>query len=191
MAIAQACDFGSLRDEYYDHQKMDVTEYRELRRALRRSAPEAATIHYIQELRKAERGRPILAGSTPGIAHAVIGYRKSVIRLSLRWLEVISGLAVERARFRSLVSLVCLMQLADDLLDWKDDQAARCPSYVIAVLLARPSTDIAGPLRAQADALLQRTLGAARQDAGAVPFALAGVVTWSFVVALLKVRLPK
>jgi hypothetical protein len=191
LAIAHACDFGSLRDEYYDQQKLDLTEYRSLRSALRRIAPEAATFRYIQQLRKAERGRPILSPGTPGVANATIDYRKSVINLSLQWLQVISGLAVERVKFDSIVSLVCLMQLADDLLDWKDDQADRSPSYVTAFLLEQPRTGIATPLRAQADALLHRTVAAARQDAGAGPFALAGVATWTFVVALLKVRFPK
>ena len=191
LAIAHACDFGSLRDEYYDQQKLDLREYRSLRSALRSMVPEAATVRYIQQLRKAERGRPILSASTPGVAIATIGYRASVINLSLRWLQVISDLTVERVKFHSLVSLVCLMQLADDLLDWRDDQAARCPSYVTALLLERPRAGMAPALRAQADVLLQRTVAAARQDAGALPFALAGVAAWTFVVALLKVRFPK
>ena len=190
MAIAHACDFGSVRDEYYDQQKLDLTEYRSLRCALRGMAPEAATFRYIQQLRKAERDRPVLSASTPGVTNATIGYRTSVINLSVRWLQVISGLAIERVKFHSIVSLVCLMQLADDLLDWKDDQAGRCPSYVTAFLLEHPRS-ISTPLRAQADALLHRTVGAARKDASAVPFALAGVATWTFVVALLKVRFPK
>ena len=191
LAIAHACDFGSLRDEYYDQQKLDLTEYRSLRSALRRMAPEAATFRYIQQLRKAERGRPILSASMPGVANATIGYRRSVINLSLRWLQVISGLAVERMRFHSIVSLVCLMQLADDLLDWKEDQAGRRPSYVTAFLMEQPRRGIATRLRTQADVLLQRTVGAAQRDAGAVPFALAGVATWTFVVALLKLRFRK
>jgi hypothetical protein len=191
LAMAHACDFGSLRDEYYDEQKLDLTEYRSLRSALRRMAPEAATFRYIQQLRKAERGRPILSTGTPGVANATIDYRASVIHLSLGWLEVISGSAVERVKFHSLVSLVCLMQQADDLLDWKDDQADGCPSYVTAFLLEQPRTGIATPLRAQADLLLQRTVAAARQDAAAIPFALAGWATWAFVVALIKVRFPR
>ena len=191
LAIAHACDFGSVRDEYYDQQKLDLTEYRSLRSALRRMVPEAATFRYIQQLRKAERDRPVLSATTPGVASATIGYRTSVINLSLRWLQVISGLAVERVKFHSIVSLVCLMQLADDLLDWKDDQAGRRPSYVTAFLLEQPRTGISTPLRAQADVLLRRTVGAARRDAGAVPFALAGVAAWTFVVALLKVRFPE
>ena len=56
LAIAHACDFGSLRDEYYDNRKLDLAEYRSVRRTLRRIAPESATIRYIQQLRKAERG---------------------------------------------------------------------------------------------------------------------------------------
>src|SRR5262249_45824406 len=31
LAIAHACDFGSLRDDYYDHHNLDATEYRSLR----------------------------------------------------------------------------------------------------------------------------------------------------------------
>jgi hypothetical protein len=83
------------------------------------------------------------------------------------------------------------MQLADDLIDWKDDQAARRPSYVIAFLLDQPRIAVAMALRAQADALLRRTVGAARRDAGTLPFAVAGVLTWTFVIALLRVRLPQ
>lgn len=191
VAMAHACDFGSVRDSYYDHQKLDRTEYRNLRSSLRRLAPEAATFRYIQQLRNAERGRPILSANTPGVANATIDYRASVINLSLRWLEAVSGTAVEGVKFHAIVSLVCLMQLADDLLDWKDDQAGRCPSYVTAFLLEQPRKGMATPLRALADVLLQRTMGAARHDAGAVPFALAGVVTWMFVAALLKVRFPR
>jgi hypothetical protein len=189
-AMAHACDFGSLRDDYYDNRKLDATEYRSLRCKLRHMAPEAATSRYIRQLRQAERSRPILAAS-PGVAHAVIAYRTWVLDLSLRWLQEISGLSIESVKFHVLLSLVGLMQLADDLLDWKDDHAVRRPSYVTAFLLDRPRTAVARPLRAQADALLQRTLGAARQDAGALPLALAGVMTWTFVIALLRLRFPQ
>ena len=190
LAMALACDFGSLRDDYYDHRRFDASQYRLLRSELRRMAPEAATTRYIRQLREAERGRPILSASDPGVANAVIAYRTSVLDLSLRWMQEISDLSVEAVKFHVLLSLVGLMQIADDVLDWKDDQACRCPSYVTALLLDRPSTGVAMPLRAQADALLRRVVGAARQDAGAVPFAVAGMLTWTLVVALLKVRFP-
>ena len=191
LAIAHACDFGALRDDYYDHHRLDATEYRSLRSILRRMAPEASTSRYIQRLRHAERSRPILAANTPGIADAVIAYRTSVLDLSLRWLQEISGLNVESVKFHVLLNLVGLMQIADDLLDWKDDQAVRRPSYVTGFLLDWPRIAVATPLRAHADALLQSTLGAAKQDAGAVPFAVAGVLTWTFVIALLRVRFPQ
>jgi hypothetical protein len=191
LALAHACDFGSVRDEYYDERKFDRTEYRSLRRTLRSIAPDAATFRYIQQLRQAERSRPILSANTTGLVDATIDYRRSVINLSLGWLEGLSGFTVEPAKFHSLVSLVCLMQLADDLLDWKDDQAGGCPSYVTAFLLERPRTGVATPLRAEADILLRRTVAAAQKDAAALPFALAGRATWAFVVALLKMRFPR
>jgi len=191
LAMAHACDFGSLRDDYYDHRKLDATEYRLLRCKLRRMAPEAATSRYIRQLRQAERSRPILAASTPGVVNAVIAYRTWVLDLSLRWMQEISGLSIESVKFHVLLSLVGLMQIADDLLDWKDDHAVKRPSYVTAFLLDRPRTAVAMPLRAQADALLQRMVGAARKDAGAVPLAIAGVMTWTFVIALLRLRFPQ
>ena len=192
LAMAHACDFGSLRDDYYDHRRLDATEYRSLRCKLRRMAPEAATSRYIRQLREAERNRPNLvpgiASSTSEVANAVIAYRTGVLDLSLRWMQEISGLSIESVKFHVLLSLVGLMQIADDLLDWKDDQAVRRPSYVTAFLFDRPRTAVAMPLRAQADALLQRVVGAARQDAGALPLAIAGVMTWTFVIALLRLR---
>jgi hypothetical protein len=197
LAMAHACDFGSLRDDYYDHRRLDTSQYRSVRHELKRMVPEAATSRYIRQLRQAERGRPILSPSDPGVggvAKAVIAYRTSVLDLSLRWMQEISGLSVEAVKFDMLLSLVGLMQIADDVLDWKEDQADLCPSYVTALLLDgpdRPSSGVATPLRAQADALLRRVVGAARQDAGAVPFAVAGVLTWTLVVALVKVRFPQ
>jgi hypothetical protein len=190
-AIAHACDFGSLRDDYYDHRILDAVEYRSLRCRLRQVAPRDATTRYTRELREAERSRPMLTAGNSEIARAVIAYRTRVLDLSLRWLHAISGLKIESVRFHVLLSLVGLMQLADDLLDWKDDQAAKRPSYVTASLLARPRSAVAVPLRAQADAWLQRMIGAARQEAAAVPLAIAGVVTWTFVTALLRLRFPR
>jgi len=191
MAIAHACDFGALRDDYYDHRRLDAIEYRSVRSKLRCMAPQSATSHYIQRLRKAERSRPIPTSGTPGVADDVVAYRTSVLDLSLAWLQEISGLSVDPVKFRGLLNLVGLIQLADDLLDWKDDLAARRPSFVTAYLPERPRIASALPMRAQANALLQRTVGAARQDAGALPFAVAGVLTWTFVIALLRVRFPQ
>jgi hypothetical protein len=191
IAMAHACDFGSLRDDFYDHRKLDATEYRALRSKLRRMAPEEATSRYIRQLRQAERGRPALTVSNPQVANAVMAYRTSVLDVSLRWMHEISGLRFESVKFHLLVCLVGLLQLADDVLDWKDDHAVRRPSYVTAFLVDGPRQTIAPPLRAHANALLQDMVRAAKHDAGAVPLALAGMLTWSFIIALLRLRFPQ
>jgi hypothetical protein len=191
LAIALACDFGSMCDDFYDHGHFNATQYRSLRCELKRFAPEAATSRYIQQLRQAERGRPLLSACDPEMAQAAIAYRSAVLDLSLRWMQAISGLRLEAIQFQALLDLVCLIQMADDLLDWKDDQAHRCPSYVTAFLLDQRGNGLAIPLRAQADGLLRRIWGTPKQDVGAAPFAIAGVLTWTLVVVLLKVRFPQ
>jgi hypothetical protein len=187
-AMAYACDFGSLRDDYYDQQRLNVAEYRSLRRDLRRLAPDATTSRYIQQLRQAERTRPALTSGTPGVSDAVLAYRTSVLALILRWLQEISASRIDPLKLDALLQLASLMQLADDVLDWRDDQAARRPSYVTAFLLDLPPADVARRLRAEAAALLERAVGAARQDTGAAPFAAAAALTWTFIVVLLKVQ---
>jgi hypothetical protein len=188
LAMAHACDFASLRNDYYDHQTLDASEYRALRFILRHMAPEASTARYIQSLRQAERNRPILAPATPNVVDAVIGYRTRVLNLTLQWLQEIAAVSVDAVKFNAFLSVASLTQIGDDLLDWKDDQASSRPSYVTAILFNQPSRAVAVVLRVEADALLKRTLGAARQDAGAMPFAVAGVLTWAFVVALIRLR---
>jgi hypothetical protein len=191
LALAHACDFGALCDDYYDHRRLDAAEYRSIRCQLRRIAPESATSRYIQRLRKTERSRPSPAADNAEVANAVVAYRTRVLDLSLRWLQEISGVNIESVRFHVLLSLVGLMQLADDLLDWKDDQAAGRPSYVTAFLPGRPCGAVAMPLRSQANVLLRRMAEAAKRDAAAVPLAIAGTLSWAFVIALLRLRFPQ
>lgn len=182
IAIARACDFGSLRDKYYDERMLDRAEYRSLRLALRQIAAERPTREYIHSLRHWERSRPALA---PGCANATSAYRRAVIELSLRWMEKTAGTPVDSPRFDSIVNLVCLMQLADDLLDWREDIAQRCPSYVTALLVEPPSAGFAESLRAEAKALLIGVIDPAKRDVASLPFALAGVATWALAVALI------
>ena len=191
LAIAQACDLGSLRDNYYDHQRLNVAEYRSLRSQLRNAVSQPGSSYYLRQLRQAERSRPILLAGFSGIGSAVAAYRTRVLDLMLQWMQTISSVRVEPVKYQSILSVLCLMQLADDVLDWRDDDMARRPSYVTAVLLDRPRSAVAAPLRAQADALLRCTVHAAQEDAGAVIFAVAGAVTWAFAVVLLKVRFPQ
>lgn len=190
-ALAQACDFGSLCDAYYDCRQLDAGQYRSLRRELHRIVPEAATRRYLRQLREAERGRPVLSASHAEIVPAAIAYRTAVLDLSLRWMREISGVSVEGAKFQVLLNLVGLMQMVDDLLDWKEDLAKGSPSYVTALLLDRPKNEIAVPLGAQADLLFERIVGAARQDADAWPFAVAGRLTRVLVTVLLRARFPR
>jgi hypothetical protein len=186
LAMACACDFGALRDGFYDHKRLDRREYRSLRDALRRSAPEAATTRYIKQLRQAERNRPIVKADASGVADAVAAYRTQVLELSLAWLKEISGLPVEQSKFHALLGLTCLLQIADDLLDWKDDQAVGNPSYVTAFLVDWPRRALAPRLRVEAGDFLKGAFAAAREDPDALPFAVAGALTWAFVIVLLR-----
>jgi hypothetical protein len=189
LAIALACDFGSLCDQFYDHGALDTRQYRSLRRELRQIAPERATSRYLRLLRQSERHRPILPATHPNDALAILSYRTSVLDLSLRWMQEVSGLTLSAQEFQLLLDLVSLMQIADDLLDWKDDLARSCPSYVTAYLT--PNTNVALPIRAHADAILHRIARASQPNPAALPFALAGAITWAFIVALLKLRCPR
>jgi hypothetical protein len=189
--MALACDYASLRDDYYDHESVNVTEFRSLRRQLRRVTMEAATVLYIQQLRRTERNRPAVSSATKGIEEAAIAYRTRVLDLTLQWLDSISNVNVDPVKYQSLLSVACLLQIADDLLDFKEDQALQCPGYVTAFAPDRSSAEIAIALRAQADALLERTNAAARQDASGVPFSVAGALTWAFIIALLHLRFPR
>jgi hypothetical protein len=180
LAMACACD------GFYDHKRLDRREYRSLRDALRRTAPEAATTRYIKQLRQAERNRPILKADASAVADAVAAYRTQVLELSLAWLKEISGLPVEPSKFHALLGLTCLLQIADDLLDWKDDQAVGNPSYVTAFLVDWPRRALAPRLRVAAGDFLKGAFAAAREDPDALPFAVAGALTWAFVIVLLR-----
>jgi hypothetical protein len=189
-AMAHACDFGALRDDFYDHRALDPAEYRLLRGALRRLAPEAATSHYMQQLRFAERTRPVAAENGFQDTAAVFAYRTRVLEVSLLWLQEISLLGMDPVKFRALVAVACLAQLVDDLLDWREDHVCRRPSYVTAYLDGgiAPRGPVAPTLRAHADRWRRQLAAAAREDVGALPFAVAGTVTWVLVAALLSLR---
>ena len=190
-AMALACDFASLRDDYYDHKTLDVAKLRSLRRELRGMVSGAAILRYTRHLRYTERNRPVLPMVTSGVREAAIAYRARVLDLTLQWLNTISGMNVDELKYCSFLDVACLLQIADDLLDWKDDQALQCPSYVTVFLLNPQSAEAATSLRSYADALLNRTKDTARQDADAVPFAIAAALTWAFIIALLRVQFPR
>ena len=193
LAMAYACDFGALRNDFYDQRELDFKVYRRLRGALRRLAPEAATHRYIKDLRQAERGRPACKAYGFSEPAAVAAYRTRVLVVSLAWLQKISGSSVEPRHFQILVALAELVQLADDLLDWKDDRTSRRPTYVTAFLRGSttPSAQAKAHLRFYANSLRRLLVSSAQRDAGPAPLAMAGVLTWFFIIALLEVRFPR
>jgi hypothetical protein len=193
MAIACACDFGALRNDFYDQGNLDRKAYRRLRLRLRHLVPETATRRYIRNLRNAERRRPAFGPDGFSKPAAVMEYRVQVLVLSIAWLQVISGRAMEPRFFRSLVALVGLLQLVDDLLDWKDDWACRRPTYVTAFLhdWASPSRRFVThiPLHAKRFRGVLRT--AFKRDAGAAPLTMAGLLVWFLAVTLMEIRFPR
>ena len=60
------------------------------------------------------------------------GVSPSCVGLVSAWLHIVSRRSIEPGIFQALVALVGLIQLVDDLLDWKDDWACRRPTYVTA-----------------------------------------------------------
>lgn len=190
-ALAYACDFGALRNDFYDQRELNRRSYRELRQRLRGLVPDRATHRYIQNLRAAERGRPVFRpheGFEPG---EVVAYRLRVLVLSLEWLQEISRKSIEPRLFQALVALVALIQLVDDLIDWKDDWACRRPTYVTAYShqWAQPSRKSLRQLQCHADRLRSELL--AERNIEAMPFMLAGLLTWILAAALIKVRFPR
>ena len=107
---------------------------RRLRRQLFRLTPREATRRYLEGLRKAERGRPRFETHGFRDPAAVAAYRMRVIDLSLQWLGSIAGRSSKPSMLEALSALVGLLQVVDDLLDWKQDLAHRRPSFVTAAI---------------------------------------------------------
>lgn len=191
-ALAYACDFGALRNDFYDQRELDRSFYRELRQSLRLLAPKPAIHRYIRELRQTERERPAFGPDGFPEPARVVEYRLRVIVLSLTWLVVVSRRSIEPSLFRALVALVGLVQLVDDLLDWKDDWASRRPTYVTAFLRnwTRLSESRA-QIHLHANRFRGVLLSACEQDLEAAPLMLAGVFVWVLAVMLIRIRLPR
>lgn len=190
MALAYACDFGALRNDFYDQHELDRSSYRELRLSLRRLAPEEATHRYILALRQAERGRPAFGPDGFSEPAAVVKYRIRVVVLSLAWLQAISRRSIEPLFFDALVALVGLIQLVDDLLDWKDDSACRRPTYATAFLRdwTQLSRESIKHIQIHANRFRGLLVAASERDPGAALLTLAGVLVWLIVIALTKIH---
>lgn len=192
-ALACACDFGALRNDFYDQGNLDRHSYRDLRRRLSALVPQTATHRYIRALRSAERGRPIFGPKGFSEPAAVVAYRVRVLELSLSWLQVISRRLIKPRVFQSLVALVGLVQLVDDVIDWKDDCASRRPTYVTALLREwrQPSRQSLADLHRYANHFRGLLVAAAQSDAEATPLAIAGLLVWFLATALMKVRFAR
>ena len=193
IALAHACDFGALRNDFYDQHRFKAGEYRRLRRSIAHLAPQMETRHYIHELRRAERGRPVFEPGGFAEPQAVIEYRNRVLSLSLGWLQSISHRSLEPVMFEALLALVALVQLVDDLLDWKDDWACRRPTYVTAFLRdwSQPSRPLWHQLHAHANGLWRFLVDASGRRVEVAPLMLAGGVVWVMAMVILRLRLPE
>jgi len=189
-ALACACDLGALRNDFYDQGRFDRGFYRLLRQDLRRLVPESATHRYIRDLRQAERRRPAFGTGAFSEPAAVVEYRLRVLVVSLAWLQVISRRSMEPRVFQALVALVGLIQLVDDLLDWKDDWACRRPTYVTAFLSdsSGPSRESVTPIRLHANRFCGLLIATLEQDLYVAPLTVAGIFVWVVARALMKVR---
>lgn len=192
VALAHACDFGAVLNDFYDQGELDRSSYRQLRQALRRLVPEEAIQAYLRALRHVERGRPAFgAEGCFGEPAAIADYRIRVLALSLAWLHAVCRRPVEPRSFGVLVALVGLFQLVDDLLDWKEDWACRRPTYVTAFLPDRRRISQASILSIRLHANRFRSVLVERfkRDPRVAPLTVSGVLVWLAVVALARIRL--
>jgi hypothetical protein len=187
-ALAWACDFGALRNDYYDQRRLDRLSYRDLRGRVRGGC-ETATRRYIRALRQVERGRPPSSGGGFPDPAPVVEYRQRVLAVSLGWLQGVSGRAVAPHFLRALLALVGLIQLVDDLIDWRDDWSARRPTFVTAFLRESEGPGrVATPLRAIADRFRTLLAAGSRRHVETAPVAMAGACVWLLAVVLVRIR---
>ena len=94
------------------------------------------------------------------------------------------------AAVAGLAPLVQLVQLVDDLLDWRDDLAGRRPTYVTAFVLGPPPSrdDARGSVRALADRFWREAR--AHKDGIFGPMLVSAWMAWLLARALIVVRLP-
>jgi hypothetical protein len=148
-ALSCFLDLGALINDYLDQHRFCKSSYRKLRKQLANDET-VRTVYrsYFRELRHAERNRPRLGLSCrEEILKETANYRETVVRISLSALAAItfdqtngdiladhSTSQVKEARFSHLFALVMLIQICDDLLDWRRDWRADLPTFATAEL---------------------------------------------------------
>jgi len=143
-------DLGALINDHFDQHQFSKCTYRKLRKRLAVNESVRAIYRaYFSELRRAERNRPRLRLSCrKGILKETADYRETVVRISLAALAAIAfgqpnGGNVDGARNSPaketcsphLFALAMLIQICDDLLDWRRDWRAGLPTFATAELL--------------------------------------------------------
>jgi hypothetical protein len=149
-AMACLLDLGALINDHFDQHHFCKNSYRKLRRLIAVNTTTIAIYRvYFRELRLAERNRPRLQLSCHcRILQEIADYRESVVRLSLSALAAIAfdsknaikaektqKQAANEACLPHLFALAMLIQICDDLLDWRRDWLSGIPSFVTAELL--------------------------------------------------------
>ncbi len=149
-ALSCLLDLGALVNDHFDQQRFCKGSYRKLRKQL--AANETVrTVYraYFRALRQAERNRPRLwLPCREGIPKEAADYRETVVRISLSALAAIAfsqpggdarddsrNSPAEEACLSRLFGLVMLIQICDDLLDWRRDWRAGLPTFATAELL--------------------------------------------------------
>lgn len=146
-ALSCLLDLGALINDHFDQHRFCKLSYRRLRKQL--AANETARNAYrayFRQLRQAERSRPrLLFSRREEIQKDVADYRENVVRLSL---SALAAIAFDRPctwdGCAHLFALVMLIQICDDLLDWRKDWCEGLPTFVTAELLletAQPRED--------------------------------------------------
>jgi hypothetical protein len=129
---------GALINDHFDQHQVCKHTYRGLRRQLTADADSRAVYReYFRQVRQAERNRPRLSGRE-NLLREVAGYREKVVRLSLAALAAIAFGRTDIADGAfpaNLFAPVMLIQICDDLLDWRKDWRAGLPTFVTAAVL--------------------------------------------------------
>ena len=116
--LIQAVELGVFLNRWFDKKE---PFNRKRYRALRTGLPAQPTQDYLKKLRTLERHRPEMEDWP-----RVFLYRRTVLEISLSYLFTLSGLS-ERA---ILLPLCSLIQLTDDVLDKRTDEAKALPTFL-------------------------------------------------------------
>ena len=149
-ALSCLLDLGALVNDHFDQRCFCKCSYRKLRKRLSGNESVRAVYRaYFRELCQAERNRPRLClPRRDDVPKESADYRERVVRISLSALAAVAfgqpnGDDLEDRRTSSaqdaclpqVFALVMLIQICDDLFDWRRDWRAGLPTLATAELL--------------------------------------------------------